>query len=181
MQRKLVLLSPLFLLLLVAGLIIWGLTAPKGDRDKEEHPVIELPDDHWIVGDWYYIDSAENTTFFESWKPRMNMSISPKDPLIVWTDSIFGRGYSISNNDTAVWERLVIDTKPDKWTFTATVEGQAPVVFTETQRSDRRLRFENPDHDFPKSIEYVRKDSMLTATVSNETRTLHFTFTLKHE
>ncbi len=183
MERKLALVSPLILLVLIVGLIIWGLSSPRRTIDGAiEDEITVMHRGAWIHGLWYRVDSTRNTTFYEEWAPKTKLSIHPNRTTLLWSDSILGTGFSTTtDNDTSIWEHLVIDTKPSKWTYTARVKGQQAITFIESMRSDSMLQFENLKHDFPKYIRYNRKGSTLHARVWNETETLSFTFTLKHE
>ncbi|KAB2810171.1 DUF6265 family protein [Phaeocystidibacter luteus] len=73
-----------------------------------------------------------------------------------WTsigDSLIGKGMAIrGHGDTLVFEELLIINENGSRVYIADVaENEEPVRFTET--SD--FVFENPEHDFPKRIEYV--------------------------
>ena len=54
------------------------------------------------------------------------------------------------------FELAVLHSKDGELTFSAYPSGQTPADFQATEISDKILRLENPQHDFPQAIEYVR-------------------------
>ena len=60
-------------------------------------------------------------------------------------------------------EYLLLAVDAGDLVYTAHPSGQQPAAFTATRIADGRVRFENPDHDFPQMIEYLRtaSDSLL--------------------
>jgi len=51
-------------------------------------------------------------------------------------------------------------------TFIAQPGGRPPVEFSRSDGGEDWVRFENPAHDFPTSIEYRRSGKALKATIS---------------
>lgn len=51
-------------------------------------------------------------------------------------------------------EYLMIEWRDDQWIYVATPSRQARTEFKLVERSEHRLVFSNPDHDFPKRIIY---------------------------
>jgi Domain of unknown function (DUF6265) len=70
------------------------------------------------------------------------------------------------------FEQSRIDIRPGRATYTASPDGQRPVVFTETKPDPLALvapntvTFENADHDYPQRITYQATKEGLAAAVS---------------
>lgn len=60
--------------------------------------------------------------------------------------------------------------------FTAIPKGQTVTEFKLVTEKSNYLRFENPEHDFPKFIEYYVIADSLTATIGDKTNTIKFKF-----
>lgn len=77
-----------------------------------------------------------------------------------WTDgaggTMLGVGRTVSDGRTIGFEFMRIEARADGLVFIAQPSGGAPVEFRRTACERGLLRFENPAHDFPKSIEYRR-------------------------
>lgn len=93
-----------------------------------------------IIGTWL----AEGYDSYEEWQMNSDSSFS-------------GRSYNIRENDTTVFERLVIAEEDGKVFYEATVAGQndeRPVRFELVIASPEEVVFVNLQHDFPKKIHY---------------------------
>lgn len=77
-----------------------------------------------------------------------------------------GMNRTVREGRQAGFEFMRIARIDGETTFIAQPGGQAPVHFKRTDGGDGWVRFENPDHDFPTSIEYRRAGDTLEATVS---------------
>jgi hypothetical protein len=103
---------------------------------------IELDDLGWIEGQWI----SEDAAYREEWRR---------------SDQTFvGRGLTITNNDTVFNEKLTISRNQGTLTYWALIPGQnndQPVGFELTGATTDSLVFENPEHDFPNRISYVKK------------------------
>ena len=91
--------------------------------------------------DTWQVEGKQN---FESWKKE--------------NDTVFiGLGYKIKDSISTVTETLKLQVVKDNIVYTATVpnqnEGEAIPFTLNTSRHDL-FSFENPDHDFPKKIQY---------------------------
>lgn len=97
----------------------------------------------WLVGTWEGKDG--NGVFQESWD------------YIGETDDLIGNGYVFVGDDTVFREMLFITRKDDSWQYQAQVatqnEGET-ISFPCTVLSEGKALFENPDHDFPRTIDY---------------------------
>ncbi len=94
-----------------------------------------------------------------------------------------GMNRSIREGRQSGFEFMRIARIDGETTFIAQPGGQAPVEFTRVDGGDGWIRFENPDHDFPTSIEYRRSGETLEATISGpgdagEAMSIDFSFEL---
>ncbi len=63
---------------------------------------------------------------------------------------------SVRDGSARGYELVVLHTKDGTLTYSAHPSGQNPADFGATGASPDVVRFENPEHDFPQAIEYVR-------------------------
>lgn len=106
----------------------------------------------------------QNQSGYEEWERRGNS----------WT----GRGATIQEDDTVFVEKLSIEMKNDDWYFVADVsQNTEPIYFKITESSETGFVSENPNHDFPKKIEYqLLGDGELNVTISGDGRSVTITF-----
>jgi hypothetical protein len=81
-------------------------------------------------------------------------------------DLALGVGRTIRNGRTTSHEFLRIHTRDGATSLTALPDGQPPTAFGLTASGVDWARFENPEHDFPKRIEYRRVTSGLHAEIA---------------
>jgi len=105
----------------------------------------------WMAGHWC-IEQNGNTTE-ELWLP-------PVGGVLV------GLGRTRTNERTTGYEYLRIVDVDGVQSFIAQPGGRLPTAFKRTAGGEQWVRFENPDHDFPQSIEYRREGSALHAEVA---------------
>lgn len=105
-----------------------------------------------LVGKWQ-INESDN---YESWT-------------LVSPDSLSGIGFRMQDGEKKISEYLSITIKDGLWTYRARVpnqnEGQT-ISFKGRVNEDGCRIFENPDHDFPQSIEYCLSENRFHVTVS---------------
>ncbi|MEM0939739.1 MAG: DUF6265 family protein [Bacteroidota bacterium] len=137
----------LFSLLLVSNLLI-------GQSSK---------DFKWLTGTWQRTNSKPGTDSFESWafqKSKME-----------------GIGVTLKNGDTTFVENLRIINENGTWNYVAEVaHNETPTYFKIVSISRKRFVCANPDHDFPKEIEYERTDSGMKVTISGDGKAIPFVF-----
>ncbi|MDZ4759714.1 MAG: DUF6265 family protein [Alphaproteobacteria bacterium] len=110
----------------------------------------------WMAGCWRSADGA-NT---ETWSGAMG-------------GVMFGHAVTMNLGALSFFEQSRIDMRGPRATYTASPEGQRPIVFGETAPDPlalalpKSVAFENAEHDFPQRIAYrsTGRDS-LAATVS---------------
>ena len=97
-------------------------------------------------------------------------------------DEFFGEGYTIRDEKKHRFEVLHIRKTADKVQYSAMVEGQndgVAVIFKMLQYSDSLFIVANPEHDFPKRIEYKKESDIripVTLTGSDEQSPYRFWF-----
>lgn len=126
----------LYALLLVPTLALGG--EPVGERLA------------WMLGCW----STTDRSAIEVW------AVDDKQTLV-------GFSVVIRNNAVAFYEILTIrQDVDDTLTYTARPSGQVETTFLATQLSKNSVVFENPVHDYPQQITYVRDGTRLDATIA---------------
>ncbi len=109
----------------------------------------------FLVGTW----QVEGKSTFEQWER------SGKKKLV-------GQSYKMTEHKKQVLETLLIEMEDDVIVYKANVPEQnmgqtIPFKFNTTE--EKILSFENPDHDFPKKIQYKKiDDSRLWVNVLGE-------------
>ena len=118
-------------------------------------PARTIADIKWLAGKWQ--QTIKEGTLFENWT-------------VASTDSMAGVSGLINGKDTIVTERIALTCRDGAIVYSPTVNGQnnnQPVPFTLTRSTADSFIFENPAHDFPSMITYVRINTdSLIATIS---------------
>lgn len=111
--------------------------------------------------------------------------------LEVWSPSengiMFGYATSTRDGTLVTWEQSRISLVTQPATYTASPEGQRPVIFVEAPQPPPAegmpapppsVVFENGDHDYPQRIRYYRTEKGLSATISklDGSRALDYTW-----
>ncbi len=124
-----------------------------GARAAQE---VEISDAGWLSGCW--VTSSEKRVTEETW-------MAPAGGMML------GMSRSVTDGVATGYEFLVLRVIEGRLVYSAHPSGQQPTDFRATSISSAMLRFENPSHDFPKRIDYVRvsRDS-LVARVFAETQ-----------
>ncbi len=118
----------------------------------------------WLMGNWNRIRVKEGRSAFERWEKITN-------------HELIGLGVYMNGLDTVFTEKLRIIVKDGDLYYVADViENPEPVYFKFTQLTSNGFVCENPDHDFPKKIEYAMKGDTLIATTSGDDNELIFEF-----
>ncbi len=98
-----------------------------------------LNDLSWLSGYWTGEGSGERTE--ELWSlPRGNMML--------------GFHRTVSQDSSTFFEYLRIEKRPEGIFYTASPSDRPAVSFALTGSGNRKIVFENPDHDHPKRIIY---------------------------
>ena len=114
---------------------------------------MEIKDLHFLVGTW----KVEKKQSYETWK------------LAKSKDALEGNSYKIKDGNKQIDEYLSIKISNAKSIYTAKVVNQNNgklVEFVLNASVKDKLSFENLEHDFPKKIQYTkRNDSTLFVAV----------------
>lgn len=110
---------------------------------------------NWFLGSWQ--NMSKDGLFSEIWKYS--------------NDSLYeGESYILKNNDTVFYESIDLEKHKNEWYYTVSVKGQnkeEPVSFKLTSVSPNQIVFENPEHDFPTKITYLKiSEDSIVASVS---------------
>lgn len=86
-------------------------------------------------------------------------------------DALLGMSRTVRNDTLRAFEQMVIRRSSNGLVLEATPSNQPPASFQAAEVSDTLIVFENPTHDFPQVIRYLRqgRDS-LVAGVSGTVR-----------
>jgi hypothetical protein len=136
--------------------------SPPAPRTKATLAQVE-----WISGVWTV--SNKVTTVEERWTPAAG-------------GSMIGVSRTIRDGNPGGFEFLCIVERDGGLTYQAMPNGRMPATdFTLTTIDADNAVFENPAHDFPKTIRYTRTADGLDAVVSGEPGTKPITFRFKRQ
>lgn len=114
-----------------------------------------IEDLYFLLGTW----KVENKASYENWK-------------MVGKTEIKGFAYKLVGNDQQITETLIIKLKDKQIIYEATVPNQnegKSIEFVLKSPLENYYSFENPSHDFPKKIQYIKKsDSKIFVKVMGD-------------
>lgn len=121
-----------------------------------------------LVGNWK--DEGTNKQFYEEWKASES--------------GLEGLGFVLSKGDTIMIENMNMVERDSNLEFEVRVNNQnrgQVISFKATDCSENFVAFENPEHDFPQSIEYslVSKNELkvtLSGVERDEQKEVEFNF-----
>jgi hypothetical protein len=131
-------------------LTIFGMLAACNAGAREAEPTA-TPDLGWIAGHWCL--ESRGKLIEEHWLPAQG-------------DLMLGLGRTVKGGSTVSFEFLRIELNGGLTNYLAQPQGAPPTRFRLTASGPNWARFENPEHDFPKRIEYRRSDSGLHAEIA---------------
>ncbi len=143
-------------LLLVVASVLLVLSGPgsRGATLQDERAVFTLADVAWMSGHWR--QGAGEKQVEELWMP-------PRGGLML------GLNRTVVPGRRTAFEYLRLEQRPDGVLYLPSPGGRdAGVAFRLVVAEPDRAIFENPEHDFPKVIEYVLEDGRLVATTSGD-------------
>jgi hypothetical protein len=123
------------------------------DNDKDKSAPKKLDSIAWIAGHWRSTAGGETTE--ELWLP-------PRGGMML------GLNRGVRGEKKATFEYLRIEGDAKGVVYLASPSGAKPTPFRLTEADDNRALFENPDHDFPKKIEYKLNGNKLTASIAGD-------------
>lgn len=117
----------------------------------------------WLQGEWVSQNPGSDMVTRETWKAN--------------SGKLEGKGEVIKNGETTFTEILSIEMVEGTLSYVANVAHNTdPVQFKLTKIQNDSWTFENPTHDFPKSIQYIRTEGGFEAVVSGGERKFKLNF-----
>ena len=128
-------------------------------------PERDLAELDWLLGHWERLDAQDGVSAYEKWAETTKQEYS-------------GIGISLREADTLFIERLSLFVAGQTVYYAADVpENPEPVWFALTESGDEHATFENPGHDFPKTIAYrLTAPDSLHVRISGDERAIDFFF-----
>ena len=118
----------------------------------------------WLVGNWERTNVKPGNSGNERWQFEGPYKLK-------------GLGVTLRGSDTAFVEKIEILIKDDKLYYVADViENSEPVYFEMSSIARDGFVCENPEHDFPKKIEYKRTGSNLSVLISAGSKSQSYLF-----
>ncbi|MEP2670112.1 MAG: DUF6265 family protein [Cyclobacteriaceae bacterium] len=146
-------------LFLAIILLITGAACSPQESDKSDMEKI-----NWLMGQWERINVKEGRSAHERWEAVNDQELK-------------GWGVSFRGIDTSFMEVLRIVEKEDTLYYVADVpENPNPVFFKFESITETGFVCANPEHDFPKRIEYQLRSDTLKAITSGDGKELIFEF-----
>ena len=129
--------NTVFFVTAMLSLAVLGFSAQKNKTTDDTTP--NLSDLSWMSGGWAGAQDAVEME--ELWQtPKGNIMLG------VHRDVVKGRAVS--------FEFLRIEATPAGITYWGSPQGQPPTPFRMKELKNKRVVFENPEHDFPQRIIY---------------------------
>ncbi len=122
-------------------------------QEAEQEPVSskDAPKLAWIVGTWERTDG--NKTTVEHWLPHAGTTM-------------MGLSHTYDSKRTHFFEFMRIATHRGRIAYIVQPGGDPPVLFRAVKVTEEEAVFENPEHDHPQRIRYVKTEKGMTATIS---------------
>ncbi len=139
-------------LLAVLACVAFGGFAPSREPSKASEPTLETI--AWMSGHWRQ-ESAQGMVE-ELWLP-------PRGGLMLGLNRTV-RG----EKGRAQFEYLRLELDGRGVVYQASPSGAKPTPFRLTEADDKHAVFENPEHDFPKRIEYRLENGKLVASIAGD-------------
>jgi hypothetical protein len=111
----------------------------------------EAPKLAWIAGTWERTEGDKTT--IEHWLPHAGTTM-------------MGVSHTYDSKRTHFFEFMRIATHGGRIAYIVQPGGDPPVLFRAVTVKEEEAVFENPAHDHPQRIAYVRTEKGMTATIS---------------
>ena len=110
----------------------------------------------WLLGEWISENSSGVT--IENW-----------EKVSVHSFEGFGKTINAGSNEVKSYETLrLVEMSGQIYYIAKVAHNELPIAFALTTCSDSTAVFENPDHDFPKKIDYkLQSHDRISVTVSS--------------
>jgi hypothetical protein len=133
------------------GMLAAATLAAAGSHPPADDATATLAAFDWLAGDWCMERNGELVE--EHWWPARG-------------GMLMSLGRTVSGGKTRAFEYLRLELRDGVVTFVAQPNGTPPTPFRLTSSGPDWARFENPEHDFPKRVEYRRTPSGLHAEIA---------------
>jgi hypothetical protein len=121
----------------------------------------------WMLGTWERQNTKAGQTSLEWWIKKS-------------ATEFIGKGISLHGTDTVFVEKLRLIVKDNAVYYIADVkQNPEPTYFKVTGSTPSGFTCENPEHDFPKKIDYALNGADLIATISGNGKAIPFLFRRK--
>jgi hypothetical protein len=101
------------------------------------------------------------------WQQRVGSRVVEEQWMIPSGRAMVGMGRTVVGDQMRAWESLRMVEEAGRVVYIAQPNGGAPTRFPATGISDSLVVFENPSHDFPQRIAYLRRSTdSLVASIS---------------
>ena len=138
---------------LVVCLAVAGVGGCRGTADPVMmiEPQGDLAELAWLTGSWVMVDGDSSSE--EHWtRPGGG--------------TMLGVNRTIIHGQTVAWELVRIESTPQGIVYLASPGGRdPPTPFGLIDSGDRRVTFENAEHDFPQRIIYERRGKALQVRI----------------
>lgn len=132
----------------LVALIVLGLPQ---EEPAEPASSADVPKLAWIAGTWELKDGDKTTV--EHWQPHAGTTF-------------MGTSHTYDAKRTHFFEFIRIATHGGRISYIVQPGGDPPVLFRGVKVTEEEAVFENPKHDFPQRIRYVKTEKGITATIS---------------
>jgi len=139
-------------LLRTLGVVMVIVVTAAGAPGQTARATATIKDVAWLEGTW--VSASGQRTVEERWTPPAG-------------GVMFAVSRTLAGDRLAEFEYLRIVERGGGLYYVAQPNGQPPTEFAATQVGPSSVRFENPQHDFPKMIRYEKRpDGTLQAAIS---------------
>ena len=133
---------------LVAVFVLGSPQDPQPDPVSSENaPMLE-----WMVGTWERKEGKKTT--IEQWLSHAGTTM-------------MGVSHTYGENRTYFFEFIRIATHGGRIAYIVQPGGDPPTLFRAVAITEDEAVFENPQHDYPQRIAYVKTEKGMTATISS--------------
>jgi hypothetical protein len=145
-------------------LLVVALSASAVPDMPAQAPARSIDDAAWLAGCWTH--EANGRQYDEQWmKPAGG--------------AMFGMSRTVAKGRTVASEFIQLREEAGEVFYIAKPSNQAEARFRMIEARDGYLRFENPEHDFPKVIMYTRGEggalvAQIQGPMNGQTRTIDF-------
>ncbi|MBV6484679.1 MAG: hypothetical protein KFKLKKLM_01189 [Flavobacteriales bacterium] len=130
-----------------------------------QKPTVTIADLDWIIGT--RSSQQDQMLIYESWS-KTNEEL------------LTGKSYYTENGDTVLLETIEIKQVDNELYYCPAVSNQnggQAIEFKLTSKKPNQLVFENPEHDFPKKIVYIKDGNNINAWIEGDGKKVPFYMT----